>query len=61
MLLYRCHIKLDVDYRMVKEIITNRSNLISTLKKEFNTSNPKAKRSILKKRILTNQFVKKVK
>ena len=34
------------NYRMVKEVVANRSNLIPTLKKEFNSPNNKVKRSL---------------
>ena len=34
------------NYRMVKEVVANRSNLIPTLKKEFNTAETKVKKSL---------------
>ena len=34
------------NYRMVKEVVANRSNLIPTLKKEFNTPNTKVKKRL---------------
>lgn len=38
------------NYRMVKEVIANRGNLISTIKKEFNEPKDKTRRSIFGKK-----------
>ena len=40
------------NYRMVKEVIASRNNLIPTLKKEFNA--PKEKRRLFRKKKITN-------
>ena len=43
------------DYRLVKEVITNRSNLVLTLKKEFNKDDKHRKSIFKKKKKLYNQ------
>ena len=38
------------NYRMVKEVVANRGNLIPTLRKEFNTHDSKVKRGLFNRK-----------